>query len=240
MSGNIDRYGRARTPQNLIPRVPTRHSPSYYTRTTASYNPGFWERINDFFESIGDWFEDILDGAIDFFYEKLIPVLAVLAIIGAVIGGIVIWINEGFWEFVLYVILIAIFGAIIAYAATAALVVLGFIVYWILKILRYIFYNAITFFITVVVVVGIVIGVANSAPAQNTKPQTTTTTAAYTTYYCNASSLNVRSYASTNAPIIGKLRRGDTIKVYSINNGFAKIEYKGKTGYVSERYITPY
>ena len=40
--------------------------------------------------------------------------------------------------------------------------------------------------------------------------------------------------------IIGKLKKGDSIKVYGISNGFAKVEYKGRTGYVSERYIVAY
>lgn len=240
MSGNIDRYGRARTPQNVIPRVPTYHSPSYYTRTSVSYNPSVWERINDFFAGIGDWFEDISEGVVNFFVEKIIPILAVLAIIGVVIGAVVTWINEGFWHFILYVIVAYILGSILAYAAFYALVILSFILNVVLTIMRYVFYNAISFFITALVVAGIVIGTSYYTPSRSSNSKAVTSAPSYTTYYCKASSLNVRSYASTNAPVIGKLKRGDSVKVYSINNGFAKIEYRGRTGYVSERYITLY
>lgn len=240
MSGNIDRYGRARTPQNVIPRVPTYHSPSYYTRTSVSYNPSVWERINDFFAGIGDWFEDISEGVVNFFVEKIIPILAVLAIIGVVIGAVVTWINEGFWHFILYVIVAFILGSILAYAAFYALVILGFILNAILTVLRYVFYNAVSFFVTTLIVAGVVIGVSCYTPTRSSKTQTTAVASSYSTYYCKASSLNVRSYASTSAPIIGKLKKGDSIKVYSINNGFAKVDYNGRSGFVSCKYISEY
>ncbi len=240
MSGNIDRYGRARTPQNVMPRIPTYHSPSYNTRTAASYNPSFWEKINDFFAGIGDWFQDCYESVEEFFLEKVIPVLVVIAIIGVVIGAIVTWVSDGFWYFVLYVIVALFLGGIVAYASFYALVICVFILRLILLILRYVFTNAISFFITLLVVIGIVIGLSYNTPSKSSKSKTVATVPSYTTYYCSASSLNVRSYASTHAPIIGKLKRGERIQVYEIKNGFAKIQYNNRTGYVSERYITLY
>lgn len=240
MSGNIDRYGRARTPQNVIPRVPTYHSPSYYTRTSVSYNPSVWERINDFFAGIGDWLQDCYESVEEFFLEKVVPVLMVIAVVGVVIGAVVTWVTDGFWSFVLYVVVAMLLWGIVAYASFYALVICVFILRIFLLLLRYVFTNAISFFITVLVVAGIVIGASFYTPSRSSNSKAVTSAPSYTTYYCKASSLNIRSYASTNAPVIGKLRRGDSIKVYSINNGFAKIEYRGRTGYVSERYITLY
>lgn len=237
MSGNIDRYGRARTPQNVIPRVPTYHSPSYYTRTSVSYNPSVWERINDFFAGIGDWLQDCYESVEEFFLEKVVPVLIVIAVVGVVIGAVVTWVTDGFWSFVLYVVVAMLLWGIVAYASFYALVICVFILRIFLLLLRYVFTNAISFFITVLVVAGIVIGASFYTPSSSSNSKAVTSAPSYTTYYCKASSLNIRSYASTNAPVIGKLRRGDSIKVYSINNGFAKIEYRGRTGYVSERYI---
>lgn len=36
---------------------------------------------------------------------------------------------------------------------------------------------------------------------------------------------------------LGQLKSGETVNVYTIKNGWAKISYNGKTGYVSEQYI---
>lgn len=240
MSGNIDRYGRARTPQNVLPRIPTYHSPSYNTRTTYSYNPGFWDRINDFFAGIGDWFEDNYDTIEDFFLEKIVLPLVYIAIIGVGIGVIVIWITEGFLSFVLYTFIAIFIGGIIVGLSYYALAICLFILRLILWLLRYVFTNAISFFITILVVTGIVIGTSYYSPSNISKSDTETTASSYSTYYCTANSLNIRSYASTNAPIIGKLKKGDRVQVYEIKNGFAKIKYNGRTGYVSKKYITLY
>ncbi|PLT30039.1 SH3 domain-containing protein [Peribacillus deserti] len=57
-------------------------------------------------------------------------------------------------------------------------------------------------------------------------------------YTVNASSLNVRSGAGTNYARIGILPRGSRIDVIQkLSNGWYKISYKGKTGYVSGQYV---
>ena len=53
----------------------------------------------------------------------------------------------------------------------------------------------------------------------------------------NATSLNVRSGAGTNYSIIGKLSKGSKIDVISESNGWSKINYNGKIGYVSSSYL---
>ena len=59
-----------------------------------------------------------------------------------------------------------------------------------------------------------------------------------TTYYVktNGSNLIVRSAPSGTA--IGKLANGTAVSVYSINNGWAQIQYGSGTGYISSSYIT--
>ncbi|QGU94485.1 SH3 domain-containing protein [Clostridium bovifaecis] len=52
-----------------------------------------------------------------------------------------------------------------------------------------------------------------------------------------ASFLNVRSGASTGYAVIGGLSRGTKVDLYENVNGFYKINYKGKTGYISDDYI---
>ncbi|WP_081799501.1 SH3 domain-containing protein, partial [Neobacillus jeddahensis] len=52
------------------------------------------------------------------------------------------------------------------------------------------------------------------------------------------SSLNMRSGASTSAPVISKLARGTLVTVHSEENGWAHITANGKTGYVSSQYLS--
>lgn len=60
-------------------------------------------------------------------------------------------------------------------------------------------------------------------------------------YKVNAKSgLNVRNGASASAQVIGRLDNGDITEVESIVGEWAKIEYRGKTAYVSMNYLQPY
>ncbi|WP_346045920.1 SH3 domain-containing protein, partial [Paraclostridium tenue] len=52
-----------------------------------------------------------------------------------------------------------------------------------------------------------------------------------------ATSLNVRSGPSTSNALIGSLRNNEKVEVISENNGWAKIKYNGRLGYVSSVYL---
>lgn len=57
------------------------------------------------------------------------------------------------------------------------------------------------------------------------------------TYIINTSALNVRSSPSTSqGSILGKLSLGDTVEVNAISQGWGKIIYNGKTGWISMSY----
>jgi len=56
-------------------------------------------------------------------------------------------------------------------------------------------------------------------------------------YKVTASSLNIRSKASTSGTIVGTLYKGDIINVKSIDNGWAKFKYNDQWRYVSATYI---
>ncbi|MDY3208429.1 SH3 domain-containing protein [Clostridium baratii] len=66
----------------------------------------------------------------------------------------------------------------------------------------------------------------------DTKPEATTKTGSV-----NASSLNVRSGASTKNSVIGSLSRGAKVEIVSTSNGWHKIKFKNGYGYVSADYI---
>ncbi len=55
-----------------------------------------------------------------------------------------------------------------------------------------------------------------------------------------ATSLNVRSGPSTGHGIIGSLKNNENVEVISESNGWSKIKYNGKEGYVSSTYLTDY
>ncbi|MCQ2342910.1 MAG: SH3 domain-containing protein [Paludibacteraceae bacterium] len=58
-------------------------------------------------------------------------------------------------------------------------------------------------------------------------------------YYVTAQSgLNVRSTPNEHGTIQGKLKHYDQIDVISIENGWAKIEYKDKVAYIKSEYIS--
>ena len=96
--------------------------------------------------------------------------------------------------------------------------------------------------IAILIFLGLVIGGIKACRSCSSSPKSKNTKVeqkATSTYVCTANSLNVRSYASASAPVIGKLTKGQRVEVYQITNNFAKINYSGKTGYVSSKYITP-
>ncbi|PLX25976.1 hypothetical protein C0580_00900 [Candidatus Parcubacteria bacterium] len=64
------------------------------------------------------------------------------------------------------------------------------------------------------------------------------TSSANDKYLVTASSLNVKDTASTNSLVFGKLSINDTENVVAkTNSSWVKIEYEGKFGYISSKYI---
>ena len=58
-----------------------------------------------------------------------------------------------------------------------------------------------------------------------------------TTQYVNVNSLNIRATNSTQAEIIGKLSKGQSVEVIEVSEAWTKITVNGKTGYVATRYL---
>ena len=77
-------------------------------------------------------------------------------------------------------------------------------------------------------------GYVSSKYLTSSAPESSTTT----TKYVNATTLNVRSGPSTSYSVIGSLSNGSKVEVISTSNGWSKINYNGKTGYVSSQYLS--
>ena len=66
------------------------------------------------------------------------------------------------------------------------------------------------------------------------KPSTPVKTKPYQT----TENLNMRTGASTKNPVILTIPKGETVALSTEANGWAKVTYKGKTGFVSKTYLT--
>ena len=64
----------------------------------------------------------------------------------------------------------------------------------------------------------------------------TSTTGTAGTVKCS-SSVNLRSEANTSSSILAELKNGTAITVLSTSNGWSKVSYAGKTGYISADYL---
>ncbi|WP_310877321.1 SH3 domain-containing protein, partial [Priestia megaterium] len=73
--------------------------------------------------------------------------------------------------------------------------------------------------------------------ASGTTTAPTTSPAESTTYTVTASTLNVRSGAGTNYASIGSVTKGQKLSVVSKSGSWYKINYNGRTGYVSSDYV---
>lgn len=52
-----------------------------------------------------------------------------------------------------------------------------------------------------------------------------------------SSTINFRSSASTSSTVLGELKNGTAVTVLSTSNGWSKVSYAGKTGYISADYL---
>ena len=64
----------------------------------------------------------------------------------------------------------------------------------------------------------------------------TSTTGTAGTVKCS-SSVNLRSEANTSSSILAELKNGTAVSVLSTSNGWSKVSYAGKTGYISADYL---
>lgn len=202
---------------------------SHNTRSHTSYRRSLWSRFDNFISDIGNWFADTS--------ESITSVLSILLLVCMAIPFIGWLISLGwFWGIIAGIFL----GGIAYYAA---MIVVGIFI-WIsnigLGIIRYIFYSGTTFLITLTIV-GLLSGISFLSSLNDyTKypAKSEYATSLTTRYYCTARSvLNVRSAPNLNARVIGVLKPNQTVDVYEIVNGFARIKYNGSDGYASIKYL---
>lgn len=213
--------------------ITIRHNTRSYSRSNF-HRSSLWSRFNYFIENVGEWLRDNTEAisnniAIGGFF---------LACAIAIIGAIVVWINEGFWYFVGY----AIIGYLVMYYG--GLLITGIMMYALripIFILGLIFHNAYVLLITIAISLGVLFYNVNDwsfQPKESRVVNTTTNIPTTTHYKCTANTfLNVRKEPNSSSQIIGTIQRNAIVDVYDISNGFAKIKYNNSYAYVSVKYL---
>ena len=202
-----------------------------------TYKSSLWQRFKDKIESIGEWFaEEDSDSVI----AMIFYVLAGIIYVGAIA---ITWIDEGFWS----ALLVGIVGFFIMGLAFIGISIASMILRWILRV---IFMNVWTFFISLILLFGwfvyipFMVYMSNRGYDDVYDPITEEVEVVVptTTYYCTSKKgLKVREYPSTSAPQLGSLTYGEATEVYEIEGSFAKIKYdKAESGeaWVSSKYIS--
>jgi len=203
--------------------------PMYSFESKLRKGSNAWNQVNDFITDIGEWIEENREA----FANNISVVFYFLVWIGLAIG-VIGQLFSSFWS----ALLTAIIGGIIVYYAAA----IGmFILMWTLQIFfyitRYIFYNIYTLLLTILLIASFCFSDQIYKPKDN-NTIVSTPTILQPNYYCDVkTTLKVREYPRINSKEIGQLKRHEEVHVYSIDNNFAKIDFKGRIAYASADYL---
>lgn len=190
-----------------------------------------WQRFDDFITDIGDWFAENINNAPDI----VALILAGIYVIGALATIIYTWINDGFgWAILAFVISVA-----LGYVGLIAIGIVNLICKFIMGALRLYFYSGASFLVLNILIfscVGFIIADKNYSP--NVKAKTEISAPATIEYICTANEfINIRVSPNTKANVLGRVKRGESVQVYEIKNGFAKVKWGSGYGYANAKYI---
>lgn len=225
----------SKIPSGTIPSIPL---PVYTPTTKKSMRSsgGLWRRMNDAIKGFGERIDDSIDSLSDpKVWTIIIGIIGALGLIAAAIST-----DSIFWG-----IVVAFFGLGIGYYVVfIGGAVISFIVRFILYIFRYLCYNIYTVILAILITVGVIIGprinelIDNRSGAKTVVVAPKVNTEVTTTYYCTASDvLNIRSSPNKDAKVIGTIKKGQSVQVYNIVNGYAKFKYGSGYGYASIKYL---
>ena len=220
---------------DTIPSIPL---PNYtpITKNSMRSSGGLWRRMNNAIQGFGEWIDDIIDSASNpVVWTIIIGIIGAIGLITAAIST-----DSIFWGIVVVFFGLGIGYYVVFIGGTVISIVARFILY----IFRYLFYNIYTVILAILITVGVIIGprinelIDDSYGAKTVVVAPKVNTEVTTTYYCTASSiLNIRSSPNKDAKVIGTIRRGQSVQVYSIVDGYAKFKYGSGYGYASIKYL---
>lgn len=231
----VDKYGRiirntTESVRGIMPSPIQASSPNY-----RYYGDSWWGNFNYGIASIGQWIQDTGASVVALIITAIPTLLVAFQLLkwnfsvfsdnGFILGALSLFAD-------LFVVGIGYYVFFIVYA----------VIYAVLFILGYVFYNAYTLIIAIVLGGGIwlwvgLYGVTSQGSTKKYSNSTTVSAPAHTLYYCTASKLNVRTAPASNARVIGTVSRGDIVDVYEFDGNFARIKWGKSTAYVSRKYI---
>lgn len=215
------------------PKIQSKYNPSSSNSYvgSSSYNSikyNLWDRFNDTIKSIGNWIDDIIE-----------PVSGWITIIAYAIAAIclICWV---FNDSNIFYIILRFFGAFIIGGIGFYVIAIDcFLIGLLLKCVRFLFWNAWTLLIALMLGIGGWAYSTYGSPSftHSSTERTEVYTPTYDKYRCTAAVLNVRIHPNKTSRIIGTLRKRQEVEVIDKENGFAAIEYNGQRGYASLKYL---
>lgn len=224
---------------NLISRTrpvlpdTTYSTPVSYSPSSSRRYGGWWSRLNGGVIDFGNWIND--NSSI--ISSILVCIAAGIALISLLIWVIGVWADEG-----AFIGILSIFGAcIMGYIAFIIIGLASYVLGLAILAIRFVFWNIYT--LLSAMAIGTIITVCslsniNYTPSYVSNNQTEQTEVITSTYYCTASSvLNIRSAPNGDAKVIGTIKKGQSVQVYNIVDGYAKFKYGSGYGYASTKYL---
>lgn len=212
---------------NIVSRPQVRSTYSVYSQRES-----LWERFDNFISNIGDWFEDNAEDAGDI----LAIILFGIYVLAAIVTVVYIWYDDGFWA----ALLAAAISAALAYVCFLIIGILMAICKVVMGLFRWYFLNGCSFLIVniAIAITTFFCVTSNSSNTYNNTKQTEISVPATTEYVCTANEfINIRVSPNTKANVLGRVKRGESVYVYEIKNGFAKVKYGSGYGYANANYI---
>ncbi|MDD6731691.1 MAG: SH3 domain-containing protein [Bacteroidales bacterium] len=209
-----------------------RNTQSFTQRTSGTFRRrSLWSRFNDTVADIGNWFAEKTEDVLGWFSLAAMVVIG----IGCLIFVVSTFIQHGIVAGIFALIGAIIVGVIMWYIAAFAIVVgVNVIMYG----FRLLFWNGWTLLLAIGVVAGVCVSSQHPEWFDRYADEPTEVVADTTpTYECTAAYLNVRSKPKKTSRVIGTLKQGDRVKSEESENGFLRIEYNGRTGYASLKYL---
>lgn len=218
---------------NVTPVFEIPQNTSAYDNSESYSGGSLWSRFSNGIAGIGNWFANKS--------KRVISVLSIISLVIIVVSCIEMiidtWINEGFLMALFAAVCVGIVGVIIRYLVLLAIVIS---VNLVMYAFRFLFWNGWSLLISLILSAGCWIYASNSSYFNDSdgQPQTETVSSLTKSYQCTAKVLNIRSAPDANSSVIGTIKKGQKVEVFDITNEFARISYKGQTGYVSLQYLS--
>ena len=153
--------------------------------------------------------------------------------------------RSGAWVFedgnILNIILRLVGACVVGFIMSIGLGIVLFCITLVLKVLRFVFWNAWTLLLAIMIVIGIwsyaAFGHESTSYGRSERSESVTSPV-HNMYRCTANVLNVRALPSKNSRVVGTLRRNQEVEVMDVEKGFAIINFNGQRSYVSIDYLT--